>query len=76
MKDNKELEAKLKLVEARESDGVATRTKKHTKYLSEVSFQENNSSNNLRGGIHFSFDYKKRRKPVDKLVIRSKPISR
>lgn len=44
--------------------------------MSQVSFQENTSSNDLRQGLPFTFDYKKRRRNIDKLNIRSKPISR
>lgn len=39
--ENKDLEMKIKILEARlgDNDGVLTRPKKHTKYFSEVSFQ-------------------------------------
>ena len=66
--------SKLKVLESQQHEGTITRPKKHSKIMSEVSFQDNSSSQ-LKGCL-ISFDYKKRRRPIDKLNIRSKPISR
>lgn len=74
-KENKELQLRVRLLE-REHDGDATRPKKHSKIMSEVSFQENTSSNNLRQGLPFNFEIKKRRRNIEKINLRSKPLSR
>jgi len=74
-KENRELQMRVRQLE-REHDGDVTRPKKHSKIMSEVSFQDNPSSNNLRQGAQLNFDYKRRRRPTDKLNVRSKPLSR